>query len=185
MSITTAVPRSLIFGFAPRLALAIGLLTLSAKITIPFYPVPMTMQVAAVLLIAGLGGLRFGAASIAGYLAVGAMGLPVFAGTPEKGIGIAYMAGPTGGYLIGFLLSACLIGWMVDRFGKKAVLFAMPAGLLVIYAAGLAWLAQFVPSDKLLAFGIMPFLLGDAIKVALAAMLTLIAPAAFRRWVKG
>lgn len=104
-----------------KVALAVGLLTLSAKITIPFHPVPMTMQVAAVLLLAGLGGLRFGTTSLFSYLAVGAIGLPVFAGTPEKGLGLAYMVGPTGGYLIGFLASAALVGWAVDRFGTKAV----------------------------------------------------------------
>jgi len=186
MSVIIAQPCTLISSFPARVALAVGLLTLSAKITIPFYPVPMTMQVAAVLLIAGMGGLRFGAASLAAYLAAGASGLPVFAGTPEKGIGIAYMVGPTGGYLVGFLLAACLVGWAVDRFGsKKSAPFAMTAGLALIYAAGLIWLAQFVPSDKLLEFGLTPFLLGDVMKVALAAILTLIAPVAVKRWIKG
>ncbi|WP_299211641.1 biotin transporter BioY [uncultured Tateyamaria sp.] len=185
MSITTAEPRALISSFPIRFALAVGLLTLSAKVTIPFYPVPMTMQVAEVLLIAGLGGLRFGAASIIGYLVAGASGMPVFAGTPEKGIGIAYMVGPTGGYLFGFLLAASLVGWAVDRFGSKSAPLVMTAGLVLIYAAGLIWLAQFVPTDKLLEFGLAPFLLGDVIKVALAAILTLIAPVTLKRWIKG
>lgn len=167
-----------------RVALAVCILTLSAKITIPFYPVPMTMQVAAVLLIAALGGVRVGVASIAAYLAVGAIGLPVFAGTPAKGIGIAYMMGPTGGYLLGFLVAAIVVGWAVDRFGQKSIWLALPAGLVIIYGFGLAWLAQFVPSEKLLASGLTPFLLGDVVKVALAAALVVIAPAGLKRWIK-
>jgi biotin transport system substrate-specific component len=168
-----------------RLILSVALLTLSAKITIPFWPVPMTMQVGVLFLIAGLGGLRFGTLSISAYLAAGAIGLPVFAGTPIKGIGLAYMAGPTGGYLLGFLLAAIIIGWAADRFGPKSQILAMPVALFVIYASGTAWLAQFVPFDKLLAFGVTPFLAGDIIKLALAFLLTLIAPASVVRAVRG
>ncbi|ART99409.1 biotin transporter BioY [Yoonia vestfoldensis] len=167
-----------------KVALAVCILTVSAKVTVPFFPVPMTMQVAAVLLIGGIGGLQLGAVSMLAYLMAGAAGLPVFAGTPEKGVGLAYMAGPTGGYLFGFLIAAALVGWAVDRFGIKAVWFAMPLGLAAIYGAGLVWLAQFVPADKLLAFGLTPFLLGDLVKVALAAVLVAYAPAGLRRWVR-
>ncbi len=168
-----------------KIAAAIALLTLSAKVTVPFYPVPMTMQIAAILLIASLGGLRFSAETLGGYLALGAAGLPVFAGTPEKGIGLAYMTGTTGGYLLGFFLAALLVGWAADRFGKKAMFLAMPAGVALIYVFGLAWLAQFVPSDKLLEWGMTPFLLGDALKIAIALLLTFLAPAALSAWIKG
>ncbi|GIT93208.1 biotin biosynthesis protein BioY [Jannaschia pagri] len=175
--------------FAPQrivmYALAVSLLTLSAKVSVPFLTVPMTLQVAAVLLLAGLGGLRFGASSVASYLAAGAAGLPVFAGTPEKGLGLAYMVGPTGGYLLGFLVAAIGVGWAVDRFGRQAVWLAMPMGLAAIYALGVAWLSQFVPSEQLLALGVTPFLLGDIVKVALAAVLTVAAPTALRRFVRG
>lgn len=163
---------SLRSGLAARaglIALAVALLTASAKITVPFWPVPMTMQVAAVMLIGALGGAAFAGQSMMAYLAAGAAGLPVFAGTPAKGIGLAYMTGPTGGYLLGFLLAALLVGWAVDRFGRRAVWAAMPVALAVIYACGLAWLARFVPSEKLLAAGMLPFLPGDLIKVAVAA----------------
>ena len=88
MSQTLAIGQKRAIGNVAKIALAVGLITLSAKITVPFWPVPMTMQVAAILLIAGLGGLRFGVTSVGAYLAVGAAGLPVFAGTPEKGIGL-------------------------------------------------------------------------------------------------
>lgn len=168
-----------------KLALAVCLLTLSAKVTVPFFPVPMTMQVGAVLLIAGLGGLRFGIMSVLSYLAAGAAGLPVFAGTPQNGIGIAYMAGPTGGYLFGFLVAALLVGSAMDRFGRRATFWAMPAGLVAIYAFGLIWLAKFVPAEQLFALGLTPFLLGDILKVALAAGLTIWAPSSVKRWIKG
>ncbi|MDH5749223.1 MAG: biotin transporter BioY, partial [Rhodospirillales bacterium] len=86
------------------------LLILSAKISIPFWPVPMTMQTFAVLVIGMAYGPRLGLATVLLYLAEGAFGMPVFAGTPEKGIGLAYMMGPTGGYLVGFAVSAFLVG---------------------------------------------------------------------------
>lgn len=168
-----------------KLALAVCALTVSAKITVPFYPVPMTMQVAVVLLLAGLGGMRFGVTSLLSYMAAGVAGLPVFAGTPEKGLGLAYMAGPTGGYLLGFVLAALCVGWAVDRFGRRAIWAAMPVGLAVIYGCGCLWLAKFVPADKLLALGVMPFLLGDAVKVAVAALLTVWAPGAVKTWIRG
>ena len=92
------------------------LLTLSAKIKVPFYPVPMTMQTLAVMLIGFTFGWRLAGAAVLFYLAQGALGLPVFLlGTPEKGIGLAYMMGPTGGYLLGFVLAAVLCGWLAER----------------------------------------------------------------------
>ncbi|WP_108814745.1 biotin transporter BioY [Loktanella sp. Alg231-35] len=185
MSQTLAKPQQRTVGNVAKVALAVGLITLSAKITIPFWPVPMTMQVATILLVAGLGGLRFGVASVGAYLAAGAAGLPVFAGTPEKGIGLAYMFGPTGGYLLGFLVAAILVGWATDRFGRRHGSLSMPLGLAVIYALGVAWLSQFVPSDKVLAFGVTPFLFGDLCKVVLAALLTVAAPTALIRRVQG
>lgn len=168
-----------------KVALAVALLTLSAKVSIPFWPVPMTMQIAAILLIASLGGLSFSAQSLGAYLALGAAGLPVFAGTPEKGIGLAYMLGGTGGYLLGFFLAAVAVGWAADRFGKMSMLWAMPLGVALIYIPGLAWLSQFVPSDKLLAFGFTPFILADLLKIGIALVLCFLAPAAISRWIKG
>jgi len=91
------------------------LMAISAKINVPFYPVPMTMQTFVVLSIGMAYGWRLGGATLLLYLAEGAMGLPVFAGTPEKGIGLAYMMGPTGGYLIGFVLAATIVGYLGER----------------------------------------------------------------------
>lgn len=150
------------------------LLTLSAKVQVPFYPVPMTMQT---LVVIGLGlalGPVRGAAAVLLYLAQGAIGLPVFAGTPEKGIGLAYMVGPTGGYLLGYLFAALLAGWLAERGWDRNPFSAMAAALLaaaVIYMPGLLWLGSVVGFDKpVLAFGLYPFIPGDIVKAALAAI---------------
>jgi biotin transport system substrate-specific component len=147
----------------------------SAKIHVPFYPVPMTLQTLAVL---GLGmayGWRLAFATLLLYLAQGAFGLPVFAGTPEKGIGLAYMMGPTGGYLLGFLLAATLCGWLAERGWDRNVAttaLAMLLGNIVIYVPGLLWLGALVGWDKpVLEWGLTPFLLGDATKLVLAALI--------------
>lgn len=175
-------------GLARRVAIvaaAVCLLTLSAKVTVPFWPVPMTMQVAAVLLIAAVGGMRLGATSMASYLALGAVGLPVFAGTPAKGIGLAYMTGPTGGYLLGFLIAAALVGWMAERARGPLLWATMLGALALIYACGVAWVARFVPADGLIAAGIAPFFAGDLLKVGVAALLAHLAPPAVVRLVRG
>ena len=150
------------------------LLTLSAKLQIPFYPVPMTLQTLVVLLLGIAFGWRLGFATVVFYLVQGAAGLPVFAGTPEKGLGLAYLMGPTGGYLIGFAIAAAITGWMAERGFDRSVAgtaVAMLCGNAVIYTCGLAWLGQFVGySEKLLEFGITPFILGDLVKIALATV---------------
>lgn len=147
------------------------LITLGAKVQIPFWPVPMTLHTLAVFLVAATLGPRLGLASMAAYLGLGAMGFPVFAGSPERGIGLAYMAGPTGGYLLGYLMAAGLVGWLAQGRSWIGQAAAMLAGLAIVYAAGLAWLAVFVPVPKLLAAGFSPFILGDLIKIALASTL--------------
>ncbi len=149
------------------------LLWASAKVQIPFYPVPMTMQTFMVLAIGMAYGWRLGTATLLLYLAEGAFGLPVFAGTPEKGIGLAYMFGPTGGYLIGFVLATAVCGWLAESGWDRSVsktAAAMAIGNLVIYVPGLLWLGALVGWDKpVLAWGLTPFLLGDLVKLALAA----------------
>ncbi len=154
------------------------LVTISAKIQVPFWPVPMTMQTFAVLVIGMAYGWRLGAATLLTYLAQGALGLPVFA----AGGGLAYFAGPTAGYLVGFALAAALVGVLAERGWDRAVLptlAAMFLGTLVIFASGIAWLSLFLASSKALApdaaflaalaNGLMPFLAGAAAKIALAA----------------
>ncbi|MCW8862458.1 MAG: biotin transporter BioY [Rhodospirillales bacterium] len=151
------------------------LLTISAKLKVPFWPVPMTMQPFAVMMIGMVFGWRLGVATLTLYLAQGALGLPVFSGTPERGIGLAYMMGPTGGYLVGFVLSAALVGFLAERgWGRDVVSTgaAMFLGTAVIYAMGIMWLSAFTGGlDKAFAVGVAPFLLGDALKIVLAALL--------------
>mgnify|MGYP001150535748 CR=1 FL=1 len=163
-------------GLTRNVMLAVGgslLLWASARLQVPFYPVPMTMQTFVVLMIGAAYGWRLGAATVALYLLQGALGMPVFAGTPEKGIGLAYMVGPTGGYLIGYVAAAAVtgalagLGW--DRRVSTTIL-SMLAGTAVIYAFGIGWLGMVVGWDKpVFAWGLTPFLLGDLIKLALAA----------------
>jgi biotin transport system substrate-specific component len=148
------------------------LLTVSAKVQVPFWPVPMTMQTFAVVVIGLAFGWRLGAATVLLYLVEGAAGLPVFAGTPERGIGMAYMVGPTGGYLIGFLVAATLCGWLAERgWDRRLVpaLLAMLLGHAVIFVFGIFWLGQAIGLEKAIAVGFTPFLLGTVVKIALAA----------------
>lgn len=160
--------RRLMLAFAGSM-----LLTLSAKINIPFYPVPMTMQTFMVLSIGMAYGWRLGGATLLLYIAEGAVGLPVFAGTPEKGIGLAYMAGPTGGYLFGFCVAAVVVGALAARGWDRNILktlTAMTIGTALIFGFGVLWLGLLFGWDKpILAWGLTPFLAGAVFKIALAA----------------
>lgn len=162
------VLRNTLLAVTGSLAIAI-----SAKIHVPFYPVPMTMQTFAILALAMAMGSRLGLATVALYLFEGAIGLPVFSGTPEKGIGLAYMMGPTGGYLLGYLPAAFIAGWLSERGWDRNVLttaLAMFVGNVLIYVPGLLWLGALFGWDKpILAWGLYPFVLGDLAKLALAA----------------
>ncbi|MBV1707668.1 MAG: biotin transporter BioY [Hyphomicrobiales bacterium] len=167
-------------GAPARLARGLGLamagalaLTLSAKAQVPLF-IPITLQSLVVLLLGGLLGARLGLASVMLYLGEGAANLPVFAGTPEKGLGLAYMMGPTGGYLVGFALAALLIGYAADRRLDGTLwrrLLVMSLGHLVIFAFGYAWLVQFVGYDKAWLLGVAPFYAATVIKTLLAALL--------------
>jgi biotin transport system substrate-specific component len=154
--------------------LAIGgtlLLAASAKVQVPFYPVPMTLQTLAVLAIGAAYGTRLAGSTLLLYLGEGLAGLPVFAGAVA---GPAYMAGATGGFLVGFLVAATLIGWLAERgWGRSAprLVGAMLLGQIAIYGLGLAWLASFIGLDKAWQFGALPFLFADAVKTLLAAAL--------------
>lgn len=153
---------------------AIGnlLLIASAKAQVPFWPVPMTLQTLAVVMIGATGGARLGFATLLVYLAEGAAGFPVFAGTPERGIGLLYMVGPTGGYLLGFLLAATLIGWLVESgFARSLPRIALSvlAAHATVHVFGLAWLATSVGFEKAVAGGFVPFLPADLLKMAIAA----------------
>jgi len=160
--------RYILLAFAGSMLLAI-----SAKINIPFYPVPMTMQTFMTLCIGMAFGWRLGGATVLLYLAEGAAGLPVFAGTPEKGIGLAYMAGPTGGYLLGFFIAATVVGWLAEKGWDRNIfttLLAMTIGTTIIFAPGVAWLGMLFGWEKpILEWGLLPFMPGAAFKIALAA----------------
>ncbi len=136
---------------------------------------PVTLQTLVVLLIGFTYGPKLAGATVGLYLAQGTMGLPVFAGTLEKGIGIAYMMGPTGGYLLGFLVAAVACGYLAQKGWDRrwsTMIIGMIIGNLIIYALGLAWLGSVLGWDKpILAWGMTPFLLGDAVKIAIAAAL--------------
>ena len=167
-------------------AIGVALLTISAKVQIPFYPVPITMQTFVVLLVGFAYGKTLGASTVLLYLAAGAFGLPVFAGTPEKGIGIAYMLGPTGGYLLGFVFAAILCGALAEKGWDRRVLStfaAMAFGNLIIYACGLFWLGTLLGWDKpILQWGLLPFLPGGIAKIALAMI---VLPGAWKLLRKG
>jgi biotin transport system substrate-specific component len=159
-------------------------LWVSAKIKVPFYPVPMTLQTLAIFGIAAAYGLRLGVATVALYLIEGAFGLPVFAGTPEKGIGLAYMFGPTGGYLASYLLAAAIVGYAVERgLGRNPFkLFgAMLVAEVVILSMGFAWLAYLLGVEKAFAFVVGPFIIADLVKIALAACLVPAVAALFQK----
>ena len=147
-----------------------ALLALAAKVQVPFWPVPMTLQTLAVLMIGATLGARMAGATLLAYLAEGAVGLPVFA----SGAGLAYMAGPTGGYLLGFLLAAVFVGLAADRGwlrGGVPVAAVMFAAMALIYLPGVAWLAALIGAEKAVAGGLVPFLPAEAFKLALAVLL--------------
>lgn len=166
-----ATRRSLLLQ-AVLAVLGTALLTASAKIQVPFWPVPMTMQTFVVLVLGMAYGLRLGTVTVLLYLVEGAAGLPVFAGTPEKGLGLAYMAGPTGGYLVGFVLGAGLCGWLAERGWDRSLWRAAAAMLLghaLIFVPGVAWLAALMDGTRAVQFGLTPFYAATALKTALAA----------------
>jgi biotin transport system substrate-specific component len=148
-------------GFAVQ---AIGLsliMAASAHVSVPFWPVPMTLQTFAVLAIAGVCGARLGFAAMLAYLAQGAMGLPVFA----TGAGPGVLVGPTAGYLFGMLAATLIVGQARGPVSRAACIVL---ATLVIYFAGVTWLATFVGLEKAFTVGVLPFLAGDAVKGALA-----------------
>lgn len=147
---------------------AVVALASQVSIPLPFTPVPLTLQTLAVLLTGMALGSRRGAIAMILYLGEGAAGLPVFAAGKAS---LAYMMGPTGGYLLGFVVAAFVVGLLAERRWDRWVAgtaAAMVVGNLVIYAFGLGWLSRFVPAERLLAAGMIPFLAGDALKIAVA-----------------
>jgi biotin transport system substrate-specific component len=192
MAVTLTTPNTLLGVFQPKgdvarlasnlvtVVLGTLLITICAKINVPVWPVPVTLQSFAIAALAAAFGLRIGVATVALYLLEGAVGLPVFAGVSA---GIPYLMGPTGGFLIGFLLLAAIVGYAADRgaSGKPLTLFAaMLVGDAVLFVLGFAWLlfmagqAQWIDQANVVASAfakaVQPFIVWDILKMALAAL---------------
>jgi biotin transport system substrate-specific component len=151
-----------------------ALLTISAKVQVPLPYVPMTMQTLVVLMIGAAYGWRLGGATVALYLMQGAMGLPVFAGTPPLPAGIGYLMGPTGGFLFGFLAAAMVVGFMAERGWDRSlprVIVMMSLGHAVIFLFGLSQLSLVMPFAKAWTVGAAPFVAATVVKTALAVAL--------------
>ncbi|HRP79067.1 MAG TPA: biotin transporter BioY, partial [Aquamicrobium sp.] len=175
--VSHTLPEKGIARYAMLALLAISgtlLLTLAAKTKVVLGPVDLYLGNFAVLALAAAYGRRLGLATFLLYLAEGAMGFPVFQSTPEKGIGIAYMMGTTGGYLVGMIFATALVGWAADRgFDRNPFkLFSvMLVGGAMILAFGFAWLATLIGAEQAWQFGVVPFIVPDIVKAALAASL--------------
>lgn len=154
------------------------ILVLAAKIKVPFWPVPMTLQTLAVLALGAAYGPRLGAATVALYIACGLAGLPVFTNTPPVAAGPLYLVGPTGGFLMGFIVAAAVAGWAAARGASwPRLIVGLVAAEALMLGLGCLWLAlgaqmaagvTGVGFAKAFAYGVQPFLLGDALKVLLA-----------------
>lgn len=172
-TIAAARPRQTALPIPVKLAatvLGVCVIAASAHVAIPFWPVPMTMQSGTILLLGAIYGSGLAEATLASYLIAGAIGLPVFA----SGAGLAYLAGPTAGYLLGFFLAASLMGFAASRGlmrGWTGTVLAFLAGITVIYGFGLAWLALQIGWSKALVGGLVPFLPAEATKMAMAILL--------------
>jgi len=166
----------------------IAALWISAKIQIATVPVPVTLQMLVIMVIGAAYGPRLGLVTVAGYVALGMQGYPVFAGTPEKGIGLAYILGPTGGYILGFMLAAYVVGLLAksgwDR-NPVSMAGAMAVGILCVYIPGVIWLSSpFAPLAALAgsepfggygwsnwyAYGVKTFIWVDALKLVVAVI---------------
>ena len=149
------------------------LLTISSKIKIPFYPVPMTMQTFVVLFLGISFGYKIGIATVGLYLIEGIFGLPVFSNSPEKGVGIVYFTGPTMGYLIGFLLATFLAGYLDLKTNIVSIFLKLVLSVSVIYILGLIWLGILIGWDKpIFQLGAAPFLLAELFKILILTLLT-------------
>ena len=149
------------------------ILTLSAKIKIPFYPVPMTMQTFVVLFLGISLGYKIALATVSLYLLEGILGLPVFSNSPEKGVGLVYFTGPTMGYLIGFLFAAFLSGFFDFKKNIFLIFLKLILSVSIIYLLGILWLGIIIGWDKpIFELGVKPFLLAELFKIIILALIT-------------
>lgn len=172
-----ALPQDKMLRLATQVALAFAgtlLLTVAAKTKVPLGLVDLNLGTLAIMLIGAAYGWRLALATVLLYMAEGAAGFPVFQGTPERGIGLLYMAGSTGGYLVGYVFLAAIAGWAADRgFDRNPFKLGafLLAGAVIVLGLGFAWLSTLIGAEKAWLAGVAPFILGDLIKVALAASL--------------
>ena len=167
-------------------AFGVALIALSSKFKVPLWPnpTPVTMQTLVIFALSAAYGSKLAVATVVAYLISGALGMPVFTGTPEKGLGLAYMVGPTGGYLVGFVLMAYITGLAADRGLSRNPLKlggAMLVGEVLMLTLGALWLGYLFGSDKIVAWGIGPFVVTDLIKLAIAACIVPALWSAIRR----
>jgi len=147
-------------------------LTISAKLKIPFYPVPMTMQTFVVLFLGLAFGYKIGLATVSVYLLEGIIGIPVFSNSPEKGIGLVYFTGPTMGYLIGFLSAVFFAGYLNLKKNIFIIFSKLVFSVSTIYLFGFLWLGTLIGWDKpILELGVTPFLLAELFKICLLTIL--------------
>ena len=173
MELTKNLSQAKLFKSLVVIVLGSIALTISAKIKIPFYPVPMTMQTFVVLFLGISLGHKIALATIGLYLIEGIAGLHVFSNSPEKGVGLVYFTGPTMGYLIGFLIACYLASKIKIEDNFFTVLFKLIIATSTIYILGLIWLGTLIGWDKpIFALGAKPFLLAEIFKIMLLALLT-------------
>ena len=156
------------------LAIIIGsiILTISAKIKIPFYPVPMTMQTFVVLFLGISFGYKIGLSTVGLYLLEGIVGFPVFSNSPERGVGIIYFTGPTMGYLIGFLSASYLASYVCSKDNIVITFIKLSAAVSTIYLLGVIWLGTLIGWEKpIISLGVTPFLLAEIFKVLLLTLM--------------
>ena len=164
----TRIIKSLLVIFLGSIVLAI-----SAKVKIPFYPVPMTMQTFVVLFLGISFGYKIGLATVVLYLLEGIIGIPVFSNSPERGVGLVYFTGPTMGYLIGFLLACFLASYIKNDDNYFTILIKLTFSVSTIYILGILWLGIVIGWDKpILELGVMPFLLAEIFKITLLTILS-------------
>ena len=149
------------------------LLTISAKIKIPFYPVPMTMQTFVVLMLGISVGPKLGVSAVVLYLLEGIAGIPVFSNSPEKGVGLIYFTGPTMGYLIGFIFASFLCGHFKMNTNLVLVFIKLIVSVSIIYLLGVLWLGSLIGWDKpIFSLGVKPFILAEFFKILLLTLTT-------------
>ena len=164
----TQIIKSILVIFIGSIILAI-----SAKVKIPFYPVPMTMQTFVVLFLGISFGYKIALATVTLYLLEGIIGMPVFSNSPERGVGLVYFTGPTMGYLIGFLSACFLASYIKNEDNYFTIFMKLIFSVSTIYILGVLWLGTLIGWDKpILELGVMPFLLAEIFKIVLLTILT-------------